>query len=135
MKLGKVWELYSDRTEILSNNSRTVGLAAAGVCWFFKTPEVTFPPLIYAALGAVVLFFILDLSQYAVAAIGYRNFGNSEEERILGEGRKLDAEEEVDLPDTIDEAPHALLWVKIGCLGLSFLLIGIEVLLRAFDCP
>lgn len=85
-----------------------------------------FPPLILAALFLLVLFFIFDGGQFYIAATRVRD-------HMLAEKRKRheaqgDLEGEYEVPEGLDQPVFRLFQGKLAALGVSFALIGSQVL-------
>lgn len=131
MKLSSIWARYKEYTKELTSAFRTLGLGAAAICWFFKTPEVTFPPIINFALLLVVIFFLLDISHYSVGAIVVRRWAESKERELQAENVVLDENTEVKQPVNLDVWPTRLFVAKGLVLFLAFCLIGYELASRA----
>jgi len=56
-----------DSSEIASTVCRNIGFAAGIACWAFRDNNFTFPSIILLALVCLCIFFLLDISQYAMA--------------------------------------------------------------------
>ena len=82
MKNAELWESYGFYTGELTKYSRQLAFAGAAICWFFKTPEVTFPKPVIVSLVLIVLFFISDILQYFIAAHLLRWWIRREEKRL-----------------------------------------------------
>ena len=81
MTTEKLWDRYVAYTRDVTEHSRKLAFAAAGICWFFKTPEITFPPAILWCLTLLVVFFILDVLHYFIGAFMIRWFLEREEKK------------------------------------------------------
>lgn len=128
MKNKELWDTYSFYTEELTKYSRQLAFAGAAICWFFKTPEVTFPKVISIALGLIVLFFILDIMQYFVSAHLLRWWIRKEEIRKWQAEKTIQGE--YDKPWWVDSPAFIFFNLKAGALFLSFAAIGYEFLIR-----
>src|SRR5436853_6308817 len=64
MKLSDLWKNQEIYSRDLTEHSRKLAFAVAAICWFFRTPQITFPPAILWALVFLVGFFILDVLHY-----------------------------------------------------------------------
>ncbi|HOO91435.1 MAG TPA: hypothetical protein PLA74_11485 [Syntrophales bacterium] len=131
MRAEESWDYYSYNTDVTSRVSRQLAFAAAGICWFFKSPDILFPDHIYFALVSIVFYFIFDVSQYLVTAITYRIWiiKCKKEFRERGmdfEDNEVDAEEDwwLNFPSRL-----ALL-SKVAFLFISYGFIGAEILSR-----
>jgi hypothetical protein len=122
MNNRQVWDAYDYYTSEISKNARTLGLAGIAICWFFRTPALTFPRPILWALVFVILFFIADLLQYYISAMRVRTWMRAEEERRLAETKSLEGE--YDLPIGIHTPGHVLFHVKLATLLAGFLILG-----------
>jgi hypothetical protein len=105
MKIGDVWDRYKDYTGELSKNLRTLALAAAAICWFFKSPQITFPKTILVALIFVVAFFICDIFHYGVGALVTRLWARQKENELNAKNIKICRETEVEQPAWLDVGP------------------------------
>src|SRR5688500_7741761 len=74
MTNADVWASGQDYTKELTVQSRKLAFGGAAICWFFKTAEATFPKPILFALLLIVVFFLLDMAQYFLAANGIRTW-------------------------------------------------------------
>ena len=128
MKLKEVWEQYDIYTLKLTEQSRKLAFAAAGICWFFKTPEITFPRTISVALFLIVLFFIFDLLQYFLAAILLKNWARKQEKNAFAEKKTIDVE--VDKPASLDTPGFCLFCLKVLTLFVGNVLIAIHIMAR-----
>jgi hypothetical protein len=64
MTLLDIWDEYKENTTQVSEIGRKLAFGGAAICWFFKTPEATFPMFILLALLAIVLYFTCDVLQH-----------------------------------------------------------------------
>ena len=124
MTTEKLWSQYQHYTRDLTEHSRKLAFACAAICWFFKTPEITFPPKILWSLGLLVLFFLLDVLHYLTGAILYRVFTHRQEKRLLKETGSYVGE--VDVPRSLDRAPFTLFVAKSLALLASFAALASE---------
>src|SRR6266550_2602676 len=83
MTTEKLWEQYQHYTGDLTEHSRKLAFAVAAICWFFKTPEITFPPAILWSLALLVCFFVFDVLHYFVSALVVKFFIEYHEEAHL----------------------------------------------------
>lgn len=133
VSLKDLWGHYSSYTRDLTEHSRKLGFAAAAICWFFKSDQVTFPKLIVLSLGCVVLFFILDILHQLVAAITIKNYVENKEKELMGAERKpLDLETKVPRPRRLDKWPHRFFRLKLAFLITSFAFLMAEFTVRMF---
>lgn len=128
MKLKEVWESYSFYTEKITEQTRKLAFAAAGICWFFKTPNTIFPPMISGALFLVVLFFIFDLTQYFVSAIILKNWARGQEIQAHEEKKTIDVD--VDKPVSLDKPGFVFFCLKVAVLFFSYLFIGFHIIIK-----
>jgi hypothetical protein len=129
MKISELWKSYEFYTQGLTDHSRKLAFAAAAICWFFKTPQVSFPPSIIRALLCIVSFFFLDIGHYLLGAFLIRIWIRKQEKRIWKEESKL-ADAIVDKPAWLDTLPAILFLLKIIVLLISFCFIVYEFILR-----
>lgn len=85
MTTETLWEQYGEYTRDVTANSRKLAFAVAAICWFFKTPEITFPPATLGCLALLVVFFICDILHYVIAAFTLRRFLEAEEKKHWNE--------------------------------------------------
>lgn len=128
MKNEELWKQYRDYTEVLTTNCRKLGFAAAAISWFFKSPPNAFPVPILMALGFVVMFFIADILQFLLGAIFIR-FWTRKNERLKWEQLQT-IEGEYEKPAWLDYPAFTMWWLKIVCLLLAYVFIGIQILTR-----
>lgn len=126
--LDQHWAPYREYTGDLSKLSRQLAFADAAICWFFKTPEVTFPDWVLYSLAAVVLFFAFDTLQYLAGALSHRVWIRRTEKRMWGTYGNLD--QEVEKPDWLDHLPFTLFLLKMLALLAAFASLGAEFFKR-----
>jgi hypothetical protein len=133
MKIGEIWDRYKDYTEELSKNFRTLALAAAAICWFFKSPQITFPKNILFALIFIVAFFICDILHYGVGAVVTRLWVRRKEKELHEKKIQITRETEVEQPAWLDVGPLVFFLGKGFWLLLSYVEIGKELLKKILD--
>ena len=111
MKGSEAWQSYKDSTINASNISRQLAFANACVCWFFKSNEITFPHYIYFALFFIVIFFVLDVSQYLITVFLYRLWIK----KCIRKYRNAfeDDKQDVEQPVWLNSPARCLLYTKI----------------------
>jgi hypothetical protein len=82
MTTDKLWETYLHYSRDLTEHSRKLAFASAAICWFFKTPEITFPPAIMGCLALLVVYFILDVVHHLWGAVRVRKFLRDQEDAL-----------------------------------------------------
>jgi hypothetical protein len=132
MKLAEVWSQYLDYTNETTAQARHVAYALAGVCWFFKRPDATFPPFVVASLAALVCFFATDILQQFSAAIIRRFWLRHHEKRLWDTTGQLTAQEDVPVPVWIDYPAFTFFLLKLLFLGLGTILLLAEFFGRIF---
>jgi len=132
MKISDLWESYEFYTQGLTDHSRKLAFAAAAICWFFRTPQISFPVSILRALICIVLFFFLDILQYLLGAFLIRLWIRKQEKRIWKEKNILE-DALVDKPAWLDTLPAIIFLLKIMVLLISFYFIGYEFILRLYQ--
>lgn len=125
MKNSDLWKQHEDYTKDLSSNCRNLGFAAAAIAWFFKTAACTFPPTVVKVLAFVVAFFIADVLQYLTAAVFLSRWTRKQEKNRYAETGSIEGD--YDKPAWLDYPARALWWVKIACLILAYIFIGIHL--------
>ena len=131
MKTSELWQSYQGYTRDLTEHSRKLGFAGAGICWFFKTPQVTFPPLIYWALIFFVGYFIADVLQSLCGALLTRWFTQNKEFELLHRTNSIEGD--VDRPRWLDWPAFSLFLTKSGFLLVGFVFIVFELAWRLGD--
>jgi hypothetical protein len=126
MRLGDVWEEYKDLTKDLTETGRKLGFAAAAICWFFKTPEVTFPYHIYISLLFIVGFFSCDILQLLLGSQIYRFWCIYQQNQIINGKKELTPDCEVEKPYWINWPANTFFLLKIFFLLCSYFTISIE---------
>ena len=127
MKLVSIWVRYKEYTEELSKNFRTLGLGAAAICWFFKTDDIQFPPLIYTSLIFVAFFFLADIGHYSIGAFRIKVWAEKKEKELIKSGVPLNEKTEVDQPASLDTWPFRLFLAKAALLAIAYALIVAEL--------
>jgi len=130
MQSRELWASYVEYTSSFSTSARQLAFAGAAVCWFFKTPEVTFPRLILLALLLFVGFFLADLAQYYVAAMLLNVWTRTREKDLWA--KKGIIEGDFPKPAWLDAPALYFFHVKFVSLLLGFLFVGAELIKRAF---
>src|ERR1700730_6361806 len=74
MTTEQLWERYVEYTRDVTEHSRKLAFGTAAICWFFKSPQITFPPAILWCLGLLVIFFVFDVLHNFCAAFTLRWF-------------------------------------------------------------
>lgn len=128
MKNREVWDSYDYYTSEITKHARYLGFAGIGICWFFRSPELLFPRAILGALICLVLFFLLDLMQYYIAAIRLRLWMQAEEEKREGEGDSIEGDYWP--PVQLDRPAFILFHCKLCALIAGFALICTEIIVR-----
>ncbi len=126
MRLKEVWESYGFYTEKISEQTRKLAFASAGICWFFKTPPAIFPAIIELSLFLVVLFFIFDLSQYFISAILIKTWARKQE--IIAYNEKNSIDVDVHKPAYLDKPGFIFFCMKVVALFLSYILIAYYII-------
>jgi|SRR5258705_3079405 len=130
MKTEKLWDEYQYYTRDVTENSRKLAFAVAAICWFFRTPESTFPPAILWSLALLVCFFVSDVLQYLSAAFTLRKFLEHQEEKHYLKTGALP--QEVTKPRWVDYPATFFFIVKTLFLLGSFVALGTEFYWRIF---
>lgn len=132
MTIKALWTQYQEYTESHTEHARKLAFADAVVCWFFKSPDVTFPPAVLGALTLLVVFFALDLMHYFVGALCVKTFAEAQEHEIFSATNQLTGDEDVQKPRSVDK-PAFVLWIlKTLALLASFAFLGTEFGFRIF---
>lgn len=128
MKNQEIWESYYFYTGEVTKHARYLGFSGIAICWFFKSPEITFPTFILSALIALAVYFVLDLAQYYIAAMRLR--GWMQQQETEREEKTGGTEGEYWPPKSLDLPSFRLFKFKLLFLLLGFLCIGLEVFSR-----
>ncbi len=129
MQNRAAWADYAHYTAQFSSLARQLAFAGAAICWFFKTPDVTFPHIITVSLIAYVSFFLLDLLQYYVAALILNVWIRAKERQLWARQRTIDGD--YSKPAWLDLPAFALFHLKFLALALGYLFLAWELLMRA----
>lgn len=124
----EVWSHYKDYTRDLTDFSRKLAFASAGICWLLKTPTNLFPQNIYLALLFDVGFFVADILQGLTASMLLRWWIRREE--VTNWKEKGTIEGDYHKPAWLDYPAFAFFLLKILSLLLSFIFIGMELIIK-----
>lgn len=129
MKIADHWTSYVEYTEDLTKTCRQLGLANGAICWFFKSPTVTFPKSILVALLLLCLYFLFDVLQYFIASWRIKSWLEKEETKAMNEVGHLNLE--IDKPISLDKPIFIMGRLKVIFLILSYGMVILELVLRA----
>ncbi|MEW8058542.1 MAG: hypothetical protein AB2787_03645 [Candidatus Thiodiazotropha endolucinida] len=124
MKNEELWKSYDSYTSELTKYSRQLAFAGAAICWFFKSPEVTFPKPIIVSLAFIISFFIFDILQYFVSAHLLRWWTRKEEKKMWVKENTIEGE--YHKPWWIDSPAFVFFNIKALMLFAAFISIGVE---------
>lgn len=134
MTNSEAWAQHETYTKGVTEQSRKLGYALAATCWFFKTEDATFPPLILGALCLILLFFAVDMLQYVVGARKWAAFARGAEKTRWESKSNWDEPDAndgvVELPDDLDAWPNGLWITKLVLLAAGAALLMSEFLVR-----
>ncbi len=119
--IDELWNEYSLNTDSLSKVCRQLAFAEGGLCWFFKTPQSTFPSQIINVLFFLILYFLLDAFQYLISAVLYKNLAKYYEKR--NENNLLKNKNDVKRPACINFPAKICFILKIVSLSYASLLL------------
>ena len=128
MTTERLWEEFQHYTRDLTEHSRKLAFAAAAICWFFKTPQITFPPPVMWSLSLLVCFFILDVLHYFVGAVILRWFTEREEARLWKETGSISGD--IAKPRWVDVPAWLFFIAKTLVLLASFAALATEFYFR-----
>ena len=128
MKNSELWKSYEFYTGELTKYSRQLAFAAVAICWFFRSPEITFPKTITVSLVLLILFFVFDILQYFISAHLVR-WWTRREEKIMWITQKT-IEGEYHKPWWVDLPAFVFFNLKAFVLFSSFVAIGLEFVNR-----
>ena len=128
MRNKDLWESYDTYTSDLTKHARQLAFAGAAICWFFRSPEVTFPALVLIALSCFVIFFLGDILQYYTAAMVLRVWTRRQEK--IHWARDNTIEGEYEKPEWLDWPALFFFHIKIGMLLLGFTTLSAEFIRR-----
>lgn len=128
MNNREIWESYDYYTSEITKHARHLGFAGIAICWFFRSSDIQFPRAILGALTGLVLFFLLDLTQYYVAALRLRLWMHEEEEKQESERGTIEGDYR--LNKELDRPVFALFHCKLFALLFGFVSIGYELISR-----
>jgi hypothetical protein len=132
MKIADLWSRQHEQTEKLSQIARRLAFAAAAICWFFKSPDVTFPPAILLSLLFLVAFFTSETLQYLLASVLLRRFITAKERELNRQGIGLEDYDIEGVPRGLITKPYVFFFAKIACLFCAFAALGFEFVSRMF---
>jgi len=124
MKNSDLWKSYEFYTGELTKYSRQLAFAGAAICWFFKSPEITFPRSINVALIFIILFFVFDILQYFLSAHLIRWWTRKEEKRMWEKEETIEGEYQK--PWWVDSPAFIFFNLKAILLSAAFVSIGYE---------
>lgn len=130
MRISELWDTYNFYTQGLTEHGRKLAFATAAICWFFKSEQVTFPIPVIWALSFVVLYFLLDILQYFIAALIVRSWTYKKEAELEAHKGTADPDDDVEKPPRLDAPAFWLFVFKHIALFLSFLSLIVEFVLR-----
>lgn len=128
MKNREVWESYDHYTGEITKHARYLGFMGIAICWFFRSPSLSFPSAILGALIGLVFFFLLDLAQYYVAALRLKLWMEKEEEKRKQENSSIEGDYWP--PKSLDHPVFVLFHCKLVALLIGFACIGFELVSR-----
>lgn len=128
MKNAELWKSYSEYTSEATKQARQLAFGGTAICWFFRSAEVTFPPLIALAMLVFILYFAVDAVQYITAALQLRRWTRGEENRQWNESGTIDGQ--YDKPVELDAWPFRLFALKLATLFAAFGTLGAELIRR-----
>ncbi len=128
MKNAELWESYAFYTGELTKYSRQLAFAGAAICWFFKTPTVTFPQPVSLSLLLLVCFFACDVLQYFLAAHLLRWWTRREEKKMWAAKKTIEGD--YNKPWWIDSPIFIFFNLKAFFLVAAFAALGFEFLGR-----
>lgn len=112
-------------SETASTVCRSIGFAAGVTCWAFRDGSFLFPSIILSALICLCLFFLLDITQYALSwRVSRQLFDLAIEEPPLPPKAMLAARRR--LSRNLDR----LFLIKLAVLFSVYILIGLEIVRR-----
>lgn len=133
MKTDKLWETYQHYSRDLTEHARKLAFAAAAICWFFKSPRITFPPAVMACLSLLVLFFILDVIHHLWGATRLRRFLRRKEAELYKRTGTVSGE--IEVPRSLDDPIFYVFVAKSLALLTSFGFLAGEFFWRIFLNP
>src|SRR6266699_3565051 len=128
MTTEELWKQYQYYTRDLTEHSRKLAFAVAVICWFFKSPEITFPPAVFWSLALLVVFFFFDVLHYFAGAIIYRVFTHRREAELWDKTHSIQGE--IEVPRSLDRAVFTFFCLKTVFLLASCVALGTEFFYR-----
>lgn len=125
MKLHDAWKHYQEYTETFSREARKAAVALGAGCWFFRAEDMTFPPLVYLCLIAVVMFFSVDLMQMLWASLRQKAWLEEEEKDLRSQGEDTGDNPDIRKPESVDKPIFILYLAKALAIvvAAAFLLV------------
>ncbi len=128
MDNSTAWSNYVDYTRDLTEFSRKLAFAGIAICWVLKPENGSFSQTTLIAISLIVLFFVLDITQYSLGAIRWRNWIQAEENKKFEKTGSIEGD--YSPPQDLDHPVFITFWLKVAVLSLGFLSIGAEVVQR-----
>ncbi|MBD3290948.1 hypothetical protein GF337_19230 [candidate division KSB1 bacterium] len=132
MGFKELWSEYETCTKELTENTRKLAFAGAAICWFFRSPEVTFPTSINFALFFIVAFFTFDIFQFLSATLLMKfwiQHKETEIEQRIQKNEKI-TEDDFMKPAWLNQGPFTFFILKILFLFGAFIALGNEFFSR-----
>jgi hypothetical protein len=128
MKNSEAWQTYKEYTRNITEFSRKLAFAGIAIVWLIRLPEGNFDTCSLLALALIVLYILIDISQYLSGAIRWRYWISQEEKRKFDETGSIEGEYYP--PENVDTPIYYLFMLKTFVLILGFLSLGVDVLKR-----
>lgn len=128
MKNSELWSSYEFYTGELTKHSRQLAFAAVAICWFFKSPTISFPKPVLISLILLVSFFAFDILQYFISSHLLRWWTRREEKRKWETEKSIEVE--YNKPWWIDYPAFIFFNLKIVALVSAFIALGVEFVNR-----
>lgn len=130
MTMEKLWESYKNYSRDLTEHARKLAFAAAAICWFFRSPNITFPPAILWSLGLLVVYFILDVTHYLWGTMRVRRFLRSQEDKLFKKTGNVSGT--IEVPRSLDDPIFKVFCAKAFTLLASLIMLAVEFVYRIF---
>ena len=132
MGIKELWSEYEACTRELTESTRKLAFAGAAICWFFRSPQVTFPTSINFSLFFIVAFFTFDILQFLSATLLLKFWVRHKEIEIELKQREGESIDEQDFlkPTWLNQGPFTFFILKILFLFGAFIALGNEFFSR-----
>ena len=117
----EAWAPFKDYSEKASANGRRLALGGLAFSWAIKPDNTGLDWMHKMALVLLLVYFVLDVAHYVVAAALHRRWARSEECRLWNDTQQIDTG--FVKPASLDKPAWIMFWGKLTLLVSSFCLL------------